>query len=148
MIYPSVVVSRRALLEEEQRASAAEIRRSIVVGEVMTGRVTPVREFGAVVDLGGGVQRTRSEARYVSNQCYHTYVPKLTLSVDENVVRGAKRYAAARGTSVSRLVERYLDLLSRPFDMAQAPPVLRMLRGAARKVPADAHRKHLARKYR
>ena len=34
------------------------------------------------------------------------------------------------------------------FDMAQAPPVLRMLRGAARTVPADAHRKHLLRKYR
>jgi uncharacterized protein DUF6364 len=35
---------------------------------------------------------------------------KLPLSVDENVVRGAKRYAVARGTSVSRLVEGYLDL--------------------------------------
>ena len=75
-------------------------------------------------------------------------MPKLTLSVDEKVVRGAKRYAAAQGTSVSRLVERYLGLLSRPFDMAQAPPVLRMLRGAARNVPLDSHRKHLARKYR
>ncbi len=73
---------------------------------------------------------------------------KLTLSVDEEVVRGAKRYAAAQGTSVSRLVERYLDLLSRPFDMAHAPPVLRMLRGAARDIPVDAHRKQLARKYR
>ena len=49
---------------------------------------------------------------------------------------------------MSRLVERYLDLLSRPFDMAEAPPVLRMLRGAARGVPADAYRKHLVRKYR
>jgi hypothetical protein len=75
-------------------------------------------------------------------------MPKLTLSVDEKVVRGAKRYAAGRGTSVSRLVERYLDLLSRPFDMADAPPVLRRLRGVARDVPVDAHRKHLARKYR
>ena len=37
-------------------------------------------------------------------------MPKLTLGVDERVVRGAKRYAAARGTSVSRLVERYVDL--------------------------------------
>ena len=45
-------------------------------------------------------------------------MPKLTLSVDEKVVRSAKRYAAAQGTSVSRLVERYLDLLSRSFDMA------------------------------
>jgi len=52
----NLVVSRRALLEEGQRASAAEIRRSIAPGAVMTGRVTSVREFGAFVDLGGGVQ--------------------------------------------------------------------------------------------
>jgi small subunit ribosomal protein S1 len=52
----SIVVSRRALLEEEQRANAAEVRRSIVAGAVMTGRVASVREFGAFVDLGGGVQ--------------------------------------------------------------------------------------------
>ncbi len=52
----NLIVSRRALLEEEQRASAAEVRRSIVVGAVLPGRVTSVREFGAFVDLGGGVQ--------------------------------------------------------------------------------------------
>jgi small subunit ribosomal protein S1 len=52
----NLVVSRRALLEEEQRARAAEVRRSIVPGAVMTGRVASVREFGAFVDLGGGVQ--------------------------------------------------------------------------------------------
>jgi small subunit ribosomal protein S1 len=52
----TLVVSRRALLEEEQRANAAEVRRSIVPGAVLTGRVASVREFGAFVDLGGGVQ--------------------------------------------------------------------------------------------
>jgi small subunit ribosomal protein S1 len=52
----NLVVSRRALLEEEQRAQADEIRRSLVVGAVITGRVASVREFGAFVDLGGGVQ--------------------------------------------------------------------------------------------
>lgn len=52
----NLVVSRRALLEEEQRASAAELRRSIVPGAVMTGRVISVRDFGAFVDLGAGVQ--------------------------------------------------------------------------------------------
>jgi small subunit ribosomal protein S1 len=52
----NLVVSRRALLEEEQRASADEVRRSIVEGAVMTGRVASVREFGAFIDLGGGVQ--------------------------------------------------------------------------------------------
>jgi small subunit ribosomal protein S1 len=52
----NIVLSRRALLEEEERAAAAEIRSSIAVDAVLTGRVVSVREFGAFVDLGGGVQ--------------------------------------------------------------------------------------------
>jgi small subunit ribosomal protein S1 len=52
----NLVVSRRALLEEQQKAAAAEVRQAIVPGAVMTGRVASVREFGAFVDLGGGVQ--------------------------------------------------------------------------------------------
>ncbi len=52
----NIVVSRRVLLEEAQRANAAEIRDKIVPGAVMTGRVTSVRDFGAFVDLGAGVQ--------------------------------------------------------------------------------------------
>lgn len=52
----NLVVSRRALLEDEQRANAAGVRESIVVGAVLPGRVTSVREFGAFVDLGAGVQ--------------------------------------------------------------------------------------------
>jgi Family of unknown function (DUF6364) len=65
----------------------------------------------------------------------------------KKVVRGAKRYAAARGVSVSRLVERYLDLLSKPPRSDDQTPVIRMLRGAARGVSANAHRRHLSRKY-
>jgi small subunit ribosomal protein S1 len=52
----NIVLSRRALLEEEAQAAAADVRASIVEGAVMTGRVVSVREFGAFVDLGGGVQ--------------------------------------------------------------------------------------------
>jgi small subunit ribosomal protein S1 len=52
----SVVVSRRKQLEEEQQASADAVRGSIVVGAVLTGRVVSVRDFGAFVDLGGGIQ--------------------------------------------------------------------------------------------
>jgi len=52
----NVVLSRRALLEDEQRANAAKVRDKIVPGAVMTGHVTSVREFGAFVDLGAGVQ--------------------------------------------------------------------------------------------
>jgi small subunit ribosomal protein S1 len=50
------VVSRRALLEEEQKARAVEVRKTLTVGASVTGRVVSVREFGAFVDLGGGVQ--------------------------------------------------------------------------------------------
>ena len=51
-----LVVSRRKLLDEEQRANAADIRKSIVPGAVIAGRVVSVQDFGAFVDLGGGVQ--------------------------------------------------------------------------------------------
>jgi small subunit ribosomal protein S1 len=50
------VVSRRALLEEEQKTKSVEVRKSIAVGAVITGRVVSVRDFGAFVDLGAGVQ--------------------------------------------------------------------------------------------
>lgn len=75
-------------------------------------------------------------------------MPKLTLSVDERVVRRAKRYAAAQGTSISALVERYLDLLSRPLAKQEMPPVLRLLHGAARGADAESYKRHLLRKHR
>jgi small subunit ribosomal protein S1 len=52
----TLVVSRRALLAEEQQTKAEDVRKAIVPGAVLTGRVTSVREFGAFVDLGAGVQ--------------------------------------------------------------------------------------------
>jgi small subunit ribosomal protein S1 len=52
----SIVVSRRKLLEEEQQAKAETVRKSIVPGAVLAGRVVSVRDFGAFVDLGGGIQ--------------------------------------------------------------------------------------------
>jgi small subunit ribosomal protein S1 len=50
------VVSRRSLQEEEQKARAAEVRATITPGAIVTGRVVSVRDFGAFIDLGGGVQ--------------------------------------------------------------------------------------------
>ncbi len=52
----NLVVSRRTLLEQEQQAQAVEARKSIIEGAVITGRVVSVREFGAFVELGGGIQ--------------------------------------------------------------------------------------------
>lgn len=73
---------------------------------------------------------------------------KLTLSVDDKVIGRAKRFAARRGTSVSRLVESYLELVSRPAGEAASAPVLSRLRGSLSGVDVAEHRRHLERKYR
>jgi len=74
---------------------------------------------------------------------------KLTLSVDERVVARAKRYARTRGTSVSRLVETMLDLVSAPAaSPGEAPPVLTRLRGSMARGSVDDYRRYLQRKYR
>jgi small subunit ribosomal protein S1 len=52
----TIVVSRRRVLEEEQQAAAEAIRASIVPGAVLAGRVASVMDYGAFVDLGGGIQ--------------------------------------------------------------------------------------------
>jgi hypothetical protein len=76
-------------------------------------------------------------------------MPKLTLNVDAKVAARAKRYAARRDTSVSKMVERYLDLVAAPISTSQEdPPILRMLRGAAKGVSHDEYGRHLQRKYR
>lgn len=49
----NILVSRRALLEEEQEKRADETRKTLAVGAIFTGRVTSVRDFGAFVDIGG-----------------------------------------------------------------------------------------------
>src|ERR1051326_8349445 len=52
----NLVLSRRALLEDARKAEAEEVRRAIVPGAIVTGRVASVRDFGAFVELGGGVR--------------------------------------------------------------------------------------------
>lgn len=52
----NLVVSRREILEEEERKRAEEARRAAVPGAVLSGRVASVLPYGAFVDLGGGIQ--------------------------------------------------------------------------------------------
>lgn len=75
---------------------------------------------------------------------------KLTLSVDDEVVSRAKRYARQQRTSISRMVEAYLAAVSEPPSgtSKDAAPILRSLRGSLRKADLESHRKHLAAKYR
>jgi hypothetical protein len=72
---------------------------------------------------------------------------KLTLSVEEEVIARAKEFAAERGMSVSELVERYLDFVSRPPDLA-LPRALRSVRGVLRTGDRNAFRRHLENRHR
>ncbi len=50
---PDIVLSRRALLEEEAQSKATELRSRLQVGAVLKGHVTSLTAYGAFIDLGG-----------------------------------------------------------------------------------------------
>lgn len=50
---PNVVLSRRALIEEQLAVKAEEARANLEVGKVVRGKVTSLASYGAFVDLGG-----------------------------------------------------------------------------------------------
>lgn len=49
----NVVLSRRAILDEERRADREKIMGSIEKGQLLLGKVSSIVDFGAFVDLGG-----------------------------------------------------------------------------------------------
>lgn len=79
---------------------------------------------------------------------------KLTLTVDEKVIAKAKEHAAARGTSISALVEEYLARMVNPPRPKTPTPFTDRLRGIlagsypdAESAIEDYHR-YLEKKYR
>ena len=75
-------------------------------------------------------------------------MPKLTLSVDAAVVSRAKRYAKGRSTSLSQMVEAYLDSLTQSAADPGTPPILGSVRGILKHADVESYRRHLARKHR
>ena len=49
----NILVSRRAVLEDERAQQKESLRQSLKEGDVIAGRITSVRDFGAFVDIGG-----------------------------------------------------------------------------------------------
>ena len=49
----NVVVSRRAILEDEQKAKREELGATLTEGSIVTGRVKNITDYGVFVDLGG-----------------------------------------------------------------------------------------------
>lgn len=49
----NLVVSRRQLVDEENKKKAQELLETLEVGKVVKGKVTTLKDYGAFVDLGG-----------------------------------------------------------------------------------------------
>jgi hypothetical protein len=57
---------------------------------------------------------------------------KLTLTIEQEIIRLAKQYAHAKGRSLSDLVENYLKIIvseSKPEEI-QLPPLVKSLKGS------------------
>jgi hypothetical protein len=76
---------------------------------------------------------------------------KLTLRLDERLIRNAKRYSRRRGKSVSQLVADFFRLIEGDEEIAGAEltPRVRALIGSLRGVDVteDDYRRHLEEKY-
>ena len=75
---------------------------------------------------------------------------KLTLRMEEELVRKAKNEARRRGKSVSRMVAEYFDSLSlRPETSGVLPPVTSSLLGIlkGRTVAEEDYKQYLRKKY-
>lgn len=70
---------------------------------------------------------------------------KLTLSIDVQTINKAKLLSRRRGTSISRLVEDFLNNL--PNDEEKQVSAARQLRGIGGKVSADTDWKKLKAQY-
>jgi small subunit ribosomal protein S1 len=49
----NIIISRRALLEEERQRQKEKLKDSLAVGQTVRGTITSIRDFGAFVDIGG-----------------------------------------------------------------------------------------------
>lgn len=76
---------------------------------------------------------------------------KLTLRVEEVLVRKAKRIAKKRGTSVSRIFGQFISEQTDELPTDDFPPITASMVGAIRregnKVEESDYRRHLERKY-
>ena len=76
---------------------------------------------------------------------------KLTLRMDHGVIAVAKKEAAQRGKSVSKMVAEFIDSLGRSSkgSSRDLPPVTASLRGLLKNRPVseEFYKKHLREKY-
>lgn len=74
---------------------------------------------------------------------------KLTVRVSEELLQGAKRYAAKNGTTLTRLISAYLERITQDEAGAENAPIVRRLSGIlSPEISQQDYREYLERKYR
>ena len=74
---------------------------------------------------------------------------KLTVELEQTLIKRAEHYAEVSGKSVLQLVADYFTQLGEPLDEEALPPITRALSGALKDVDADKadYYKHLEQKH-
>ena len=106
-----IVLSRRALLEEEQAEKAAKTRQRLDVGARFQGVVTRVMDFGAFVDIGG-----LEGLVHASELGYGRLRPSEILHVDQKVEVEVLKIEAAKDGKSERISLSMRALAEDPFD--------------------------------
>lgn len=79
---------------------------------------------------------------------------KLTLRLEEPLIKAAKKYSKTHGKSLSRLIADYLSLITQisstnESSMQPLPPITQALQGilSGKKISEDDYKNHLTKKY-
>lgn len=97
----NLVLSRRALLEEEARGRAEKVRAKIVPGAVLPGVVVAIKDFGAFVDLGGVEGMLHASELGFSRSARPSEVLSLGQRLDVQILKIEKTSDAKRPERIS-----------------------------------------------
>lgn len=125
--HTNLVLSRRALLEEERRAQAEQTRAQLEVGAILDGTVSNLKDFGAFVDLGG-IEGLVHVSELAHGRVRH---PSEILSIGQPVTVSVLRIEPAKGPKQSERIALSIRALARdPWqDAAERFPAGALVRG-------------------
>lgn len=72
---------------------------------------------------------------------------KLTLRLDESLIKRAKVYAKKNNKSLSQVVADYFQLLTRKTENTEVPLITQSLTGIIKDTDEDDYKRHLEKKY-
>ena len=74
---------------------------------------------------------------------------KLTLRLDESLIKQAKVYAKQHDKSLSQVVADYFQLITKGIESSETPPITQSLIGVIKGIDVDLddHKRHLEEKY-